>query len=169
MSHESCECHSSNHWSRSSLDELDFERGIWSHALSGDLSKVEGVLRKNPEASNSLDSSGLSALHYAARSGHAAIVSLLLKTGKARVDPLSPSGSSTPLHRAAYMGHLDIVQLLLDHGADPHLTDSDGNNALHKSSEKKTPQSHGVFKYLANRFPSLIERTNKRGIKPSSL
>ena len=56
-------------------------------------------------------SSGLTALHYAARSGNIECAQILLESG-CQVNAMSNSGA-TPLHRAAYMGHTDIIQLLI--------------------------------------------------------
>ncbi|CAB4063618.1 FAN1 [Lepeophtheirus salmonis] len=103
-------------WSRSTLDELDFERGAWNDALSGDLNKLRERILRNPDLTNALDSSGLTALHYASRSGHFNIVSFLVNEGGAKVNIASRSGGATPLHRAAYMGHIQIVSFLIDHG-----------------------------------------------------
>lgn len=68
--------------------------------------------------------------HYASRSGHLAVCSLLLQSG-ACASPRTPGGA-TPLHRSAYCGHLDVVGLLLQHRADPTLCDDDGATPLHK-------------------------------------
>ncbi len=40
------------------------------------------------------------------------------------------SGGATPLTMAAGYGYADIVEVLLEYGADPHLADAHGNNAL---------------------------------------
>lgn len=45
-----------------SLDELDFDRGIWSAALYGDLEKIEKLLQKDPQCVNGKDKSGYTAL-----------------------------------------------------------------------------------------------------------
>ena len=52
-----------------SLDELDFERGIWGAAREGEDGRLVALLEKGVQAS-SRDSSGYTALHYAARAGH---------------------------------------------------------------------------------------------------
>ena len=52
-----------------SLDELDFERGIWGAAREGEDERLVALLEKGVQAS-SRDSSGYTALHYAARAGH---------------------------------------------------------------------------------------------------
>ncbi|CAH1245295.1 ANKRD39 [Branchiostoma lanceolatum] len=116
------------------LDELDFERGIWAAARDGEEGRVRGLLDRGT-AANTQDSSGYTALHYASRSGHLEVCDLLLQRG---ADPNSQtrSGGVTPLHRAAYCGHVAVVKLLLRKGANPAVCDGDGKNALHKSAER---------------------------------
>ncbi|XP_021477117.2 ankyrin repeat domain-containing protein 39 isoform X2 [Oncorhynchus mykiss] len=112
------------------LDEMDFERGIWSAAMDGDLERVKSLLKKGTDP-NLRDSANYTALHYASRSGHKSVCKFLLESG-ACANPQTPGGA-TPLHRSAYCGQLDVVQLLLHHGADPQLCDGDGSSPLHKA------------------------------------
>ena len=137
MSHEhndGCGCSSHTHSTSQTLSELEFERGIWTAAIDGNVNKMKKLLAQghNP---NKMDKSGYTALHYAARGGCINVVTILLDNG---ADPNSqtPSGKTTPLHRAAYMGHLDCIKVLLAHGAKFDLVDSDGRSALHKCAEK---------------------------------
>jgi ankyrin repeat protein len=71
---------------------------------------------------------GWTPLHYAATSGNAAVVQLLLDH-YAYIDAESPNGS-TPLMMAAMYGSLDAVKLLLQAGADPALKNAQGLTAL---------------------------------------
>ena len=67
-------CHSSSSSStKQSLDEVEFERGIWAAARDGEEVRVMELLRKGWDPS-SMDSSGYTALHYAARAGHKDVV-----------------------------------------------------------------------------------------------
>ncbi|XP_071085202.1 ankyrin repeat domain-containing protein 39-like [Haliotis cracherodii] len=136
MAHTDHEC--SGHFSAPSahqtLDELEFERGIWSAALNGDLTEVKRHLLKDIDADKT-DKSGYTALHYASRNGHLDVVRTLVDAG-AHVDVATKSGHATPLHRAAYMGHTDIVKFLLSRGADPVSRDLDEMTPLHKASER---------------------------------
>ncbi|ELU15059.1 hypothetical protein CAPTEDRAFT_170225 [Capitella teleta] len=116
-----------------SLDEMDFERGIWSAALSNETDRLQDLLKHTDP--NSLDSSGYSALHYAARNGHLNACVMLLKHG-AKVNIKTRTGKATPLMRAAYCGHVEVVKLLLSKGANPLTQDSDGRTALHKACER---------------------------------
>ncbi|XP_049950545.1 ankyrin repeat domain-containing protein 39-like isoform X1 [Schistocerca serialis cubense] len=130
-------CHSHNIVTPSvyqTLDELDFERGLWSPAQNGDMSRVKNLLERGVPV-DSRDSAGYTALHYAARAGHAAICQQLIGAG-ALLDTKTRAGGATPLHRAAASGKLHIVQLLLEAGANSAVTDADGRTALHRAAEE---------------------------------
>lgn len=129
-----CHCMTASRSVNQTLEELDFERGIWSAALNGEYERVEKLLNKGWDP-NKRDKSGYSAMHYACRSNHKGVAKLLLEHG-ADVNITTRSGGATPLHRAAFMGHLDLTKFLLEKGANPALVDSDGRNVLHKAAEK---------------------------------
>jgi ankyrin repeat protein len=69
---------------------------------------------------NSLDKAGNTALHWACRSGHSNIVSLLLKHGNCLLNAQNKLGD-TPLHCAAWGGHSQVIRLLLDSDCEPPL------------------------------------------------
>ncbi len=143
------------------LDEMDFERGIWQAALDGDYSRVKKLLDKgvSPDIT---DSSGYTALHYAARAGNVEVVKLLFEF-KANPNPRTASGRDCPLHRSAYQGHENATRLLLENGADPLLQNADGQTALHKAVERKRDS---VVNLLLNKCPSLKEIKDDKGKKP---
>ncbi|KAK2172774.1 hypothetical protein NP493_930g02034 [Ridgeia piscesae] len=144
------------------LDELDFERGIWSAALTGDEDKIKQHLKKRTDP-DVTDSAGYTALHYAARNGHYAVCRLLLEAG-ASVDPQTRSGSVTPLHRASYSGHANVVSLLIQYGATVSHTDTDGKTPLHKACE----QGHvGVAAILLAKDPKVKDIMDKKDKVPS--
>ncbi|KAM9394450.1 ankyrin repeat domain-containing protein 39 [Pholidichthys leucotaenia] len=159
MSDRHCSCCSHPVSSTSvyqTLDEMDFERGIWSAAMYGDVERVKFLVQKGTDP-NLRDSTGYTALHYGSRGGHLAICKFLLENG-ACASPQTPGGA-TPLHRSAYCGHLNVVQLLLQHKADPMLCDDDGASPLHKAAE----QSHEeVCRLLVEHCPALCSLKNKR-------
>jgi len=136
MAHEGgCCSGASGSGTRQTLDEMAFERGIWTAAINNDVSRIKHILAtRGHEEVNSRDSSGLTGLHYAARSGSLEALRLLIGSG-ADVNARANSGAS-PIHRAAYMGHEEIVQLLIGNGADPEVSDDDGKTALHKCAER---------------------------------
>ncbi|XP_035291550.1 ankyrin repeat domain-containing protein 39 isoform X3 [Anguilla anguilla] len=145
------------------LDEMDFERGIWAAALNGDLERVKSLLQKGTSP-NVRDQAGYTALHYASRAGNEAVCELLLDGG-ACANPQT-QGGATPLHRSAYCGHLGVVKLLLDHGADPLLCDDDGSSPLHKAAEQGQAE---VCELLLQRCPTLRTLTDKRSRPPYQL
>ena len=65
--------HTSSSTVQQSMDEVEFERGIWAAARDGEEDRVMELLRKGWDPS-SMDSSGYTALHYAARAGHKDVV-----------------------------------------------------------------------------------------------
>ncbi|XP_041854251.1 ankyrin repeat domain-containing protein 39 [Melanotaenia boesemani] len=138
------------------LSEMDFERGIWSAAMDGDLKRVKSLVQKGTDP-NLRDSAGYTALHYGSRSAHLAVCKFLLENG-ACASPQTPGGA-TPLHRAAYCGHIDVVRLLLQHRADPMICDDDGASPLHKAAERG---HHEVCRLLFEHCPALCHQENKR-------
>ncbi|XP_054708821.1 ankyrin repeat domain-containing protein 39-like [Uloborus diversus] len=144
-----------------SLNEMQFERGIWGAAMDGDVEKVQEMLRKSIDPSMR-DSSGYTALHYAARHGKQRVCEVLLKSN-ANPNAQTPGGA-TPLHRAAFAGNDVIVNMLLKFKADPMLRDSDGRTALHKAAEG---QHIECCKLLLKLNKNLKEELDKRGFPPS--
>lgn len=145
------------------LEEMDFERGIWSAALDGDLDRVKSLLKKGTDP-NTRDNAGYTALHYASRGGHESVCELLLGQGACATP--QTRGGATPLHRAAYCGHLSVVKLLLRFHADPLRCDDDGATSLHKAAE----QGHvEVCKLLLGHCPALQTQRDKKSRAPQHL
>ncbi|XP_060893597.1 ankyrin repeat domain-containing protein 39 [Labrus mixtus] len=145
------------------LNEMDFERGIWSAAMDGDLERVKTLVQKGTDP-DLRDAAGYTALHYASRSGHHTVCKFLLENG-ACASPQTPGGA-TPLHRSAYCGHLDVVRLLLQHRADPMTCDDDGASPLHKAAERGQEE---VCQLLLEHSPALCSQVNKRLQLPCQL
>ena len=102
---------------------------LWaaSKDYGGDM--VQLLLRKGGNVA-AKDDNGWTALHFAAASGHEAVVRLLLAEG---VDVATKDSlGQTALHFAAESGHEAVVQLLLGKGADVAAKEDDGRwTALH--------------------------------------
>ena len=73
---------------------------------------------------------GLSAIHLAAREGHAATVRALLDGG-VPIDLPSAADHTTPMLVAAINGHFDLVAELLARGADPNAASDAGATPLY--------------------------------------
>lgn len=84
------------------LDELDFERGLWYAAQYGDLDRVMKLISQGTEV-DARDASGYTSLHYAARNGHLEVCKFLIQKG-ADINAVTKSGCATALHRAASAG-----------------------------------------------------------------
>lgn len=101
MSCDKHKCTSSHSSAVQSLDEMDFERGIWCAAQYGDLERVEKLIKDGCHV-DKLDSAGYTALHYAARNGRTEVCRYLVKLG-ADVNAVT-RGGVTALCRAASTG-----------------------------------------------------------------
>lgn len=115
-----CKCTSST--CKQTLEDMDFERGIWyagqyglfdlyrllisKYSLAiiaaqyGDYERVKKLLGRGVDV---VDNAGYTALHYAARAGHTKVCELLINFG-ASLDAQTRAGLATPLHRAANAG-----------------------------------------------------------------
>lgn len=83
------------------------------------------MLLKQGAATNARSKHGITPLHIAASHfASNAIFDKLLASG-ANKDAKDDDGN-TPLHLAAYIDHVNGVKYLLSHGADPHITNNDG-------------------------------------------
>ncbi|KAJ8920889.1 hypothetical protein NQ315_015682 [Exocentrus adspersus] len=142
-----------------SLDEMEFERGIWYAAQCGDLGRVKNLLsrpRSNPDVR---DSAGYTALHYAARNGHIGVCQCLIENG-ADVNSVTRVGKATALCRAASAGKKNIVEYLLSKKADASIQDSDGKTALHRAAESK---HLSICQILLKAAPSLQGIKDNKG------
>ena len=109
---------------------LPAEGQIIDAARNGDFEAVRSLLAQGADA-NTAQGDGMSALHWAAERGHAAVADVLLAAGAA-VEAETRVGSYTPLHLASRGGHGPIVLALLDAGADPNATTANsGVTPLH--------------------------------------
>ena len=91
-------------------------------AMRGDLDEVRELLRSGADV-NAPQSDGLTALHWAADNGDAALAGVLIYAG-ANMAPLTRNDAYTPMHMAARGGHAEVIALLLEAGADPAVATS---------------------------------------------
>jgi ankyrin repeat protein len=103
--------------------------GIHEAARNGDLSKVQALVKANPDLVSSRDSNGLTPLHWAAGMNHADVVEWLL-ANRTEINAQSSNGS-TPLHLAAFNGHKETAEALLAHGAEVNARNNDAWAPLH--------------------------------------
>ncbi|MCE2902719.1 MAG: ankyrin repeat domain-containing protein [Gemmatimonas sp.] len=102
-------------------------------ASRGDLTTVRALIAARADVNAALGD-GMTALHWAAERGDAAMAHLLLKAG-AKVTPVTRNGAYTPLHVAARAGSGAVVQALLAAGADPTIMTATGATALHLAAQ----------------------------------
>lgn len=106
----------------------------WLAAIGPDnVSEVDALLAEPGAAQwiDTIDTTGMTALLYAADAADAVAVGHLLDAG---ADPLwrdrSSPASRGPIHIAAANGDIPVIQVLLDHGVDVDTLDGAGGHAL---------------------------------------
>ena len=85
-------------------------------------------------------------IHWASRNGHVAVVDILMSKAGVSVDATDHKGL-TPLMMACMFGRSMMAAYLLGKGAAPHLTDINGDSALHWAAYKGFP---GLMQMLIN-------------------
>ncbi len=80
---------------------------------------------------------GLTALHFAARDGHADVAQALLDHD-VDVNPMA-GDQTTPLLIAAMNGQYDLAMMLLGHGADPSLVSESGGSPVYAAINAQYP------------------------------
>ncbi|KAI6653379.1 Ankyrin repeat domain-containing protein 39-like [Oopsacas minuta] len=144
------------------IDEMDFERGIWNAALMGNIHKIENMIAKDGIDPNLTDNYGYTALHYAARHKRLEVCRLLLHN-RANTNIQSRVGGVTALHRAAYTGDKDIVIILLENRANQMLADSDGQLPSHKACQGNHIE---IMKILYRHTPEAFDKLDDTGKSP---
>ncbi|KAL0849199.1 hypothetical protein ABMA28_013537 [Loxostege sticticalis] len=163
--HTNCTAANSNQSVCQTLSEMDWERGLWYAAFNGDKERVNTLIAKAKnitETVNAPDNSGYTALHYAARNGHIDICAILLKNG-ACINAQTRTGNATPLHKAAAAGKAIAVKFLIDSGATVDMQDVDGKTALHKAVENNKFE---LVKILLDACPQLHHIQDLKGKCP---
>jgi len=96
---------------------------------SNNVSRIIELLRV-PSNLNRQDFMGYTPLHYAVKKRNITVVKLLIQAG-AFLDAVNKQKQNTPLLLAVGLGYKKIASLLSASGANPHVMNSDGYNALH--------------------------------------
>src|ERR1044071_9136836 len=97
-------------------------------AKAKDAVAVKALLKTGADV-NAAQGDGMTALHWAASNGDAALVQMLLSAG-ANIRATTRLGAITPLHMASQNGHADVVAALIAAGADPNGATATGATAL---------------------------------------
>ncbi|KAL2136887.1 hypothetical protein VTI74DRAFT_613 [Chaetomium olivicolor] len=129
--------------------------------ITGNLSLLTVLLRHNADL-RIPDSEGMQPLHYAARKGHALILTALLQYPPFPLDINTPTTTQglTPLMLAAESGHDFLLHLLLHtHGASVDHTNAAGCDALYLACES----GHVLCAALLLGAGADINRQNAKG------
>ena len=105
---------------------------IHDAAKAGDLATVKALLTAHPDLLNSMDTNGMTPLHFAAHNGSNDMVEFLL-ANKAEVNASDKYGQ-TPLHDASREGHTEVAKLLLANKAEVNAKDIFGDTPLHRAA-----------------------------------
>ena len=98
---------------------------------AGDYAKVR-VLLSHPSINvNATNSSGVSALHYAASKGHNDILTILVSRDDINMNIQDIHARNTPLLRAIACRQDLCIRRLIQAGVRLNLRDAEGNTALH--------------------------------------
>jgi ankyrin repeat protein len=98
-------------------------------AMKGDLAKVRTLISEGASV-NVAQGDGMTALHWAAERGDAAMAEVLIRS-HASLRAVTRIGGYTPLHIASKSGNAAVVKALLQAGSDPNAMTAAGASALH--------------------------------------
>jgi len=105
------------------------EAPVADAAMRGDLETVRLLLRQGEDV-NAAQGDGMTALHWTARNGEAALAEMLVYAG-ASLETTTRVGAYTPLLVAARSGNEGVLVALLEAGANMEARTSTGVTALH--------------------------------------
>lgn len=98
-------------------------------AEKGDMDKARALLEKGASA-NEASFMHVTPLHVAAKTGHVALIHLLVAHG-AKLEAADAYRQQTPLHYACHAGHAEAARALLTHGASPTSQDKENYLPVH--------------------------------------
>jgi len=134
---------------------------VFVAATAGATDRLATLVKENANSVKLKNKQGLTALHVAAREGHADSVKTLIAGGAdvKAIDGYPDEGHThgwTPLHMAAMAGKTPIVAILLDNGADVNAADKRG---------KHTPLHFAAWAGNADLVTLLLARKADRNLK----
>lgn len=131
-----------------------YGQDIFDAVRKGDLTKIDELVKLNPDTVNARNSSGFTPLIIAAYRNQVEAVKFLLDH-KADVNASSPEGPV--ILGVCYKGDRDLAALLIAKGADVNAQNSNGTTALIYATLANTPElvelllKHGAKKELAEK------------------
>ncbi|KAJ1925958.1 hypothetical protein IWQ60_004219 [Tieghemiomyces parasiticus] len=136
--------------------------GVLSGA-TGTAASTVAVVEEEVAADSAMPSTGMTALHYAAKRGHLEVVQWLVDVARAPVDQCDRE-NETALLKAAYQGQLAVAKFLLQRGANARHTDKDGWTALHNASSRGHVK---LVRWLLEKAPGVaVDAQNHQGYTP---
>jgi hypothetical protein len=124
--------------------------GIWGAAESGDLARVQLLVRSGVPVDEPDPRLFTLPLAWAAIGDHAEVVAFLLESG---ADPNQRMGDDNiPLHTACFFGAAESAALMLDAGADPTARNRHGETPVEAMRHER-----GTVEFIANLLGAGVE------------
>ena len=113
-------------------------------AMRNAVDAVRSLLKQGADV-NAAQGDGMTALHWAAKHGNAAMGKMLIYAG-ANLEATTRLGDYTPLHMAAKAGHAAVASALLEAGSDANVTTTTGGaTPLHFAAASGSANTVGVL------------------------